>query len=990
MSTNAVASSGIDNVSNGFTTVQYFQDPNTGQFDRSHPHSPFVLGPDGPNPGFPPPTLFSTTYADNSVDYSFSNAAVSIDLVSTPSALLKGVLPPNPSSVLQVAVAHGGYAEGDILKDVSIVTGSFFDDVLRGSNPSDYNQFIGGTQEFDFETYPGYDGGDSFEVINNPGNNELIGGNGSDVLEGRGGADILIGGSAPADFFTDFASYESSPGAVTVQLAGVGTDNQAAIATGADATGDTLVGIEALLGSRFDDILTGNSLDNILAGGLGSDTLDGKGGNDTVDYSRDHFFDRITVLSSDTADKVVVALGLNGAQGTGTEFKAHFAPGLPGGGGGVTFDQVSVDKLISIENVTGTAGSDTITGNEKDNLLDGREGDDTLDGGFGDDTLIGGAGNDTASFISHDGTTPLGEQNVISLGLNGADGVFNRSEFSRTGLQTAETDVLRGIENVTGSNRSETINGNEQNNVLDGRGGNDTLDGGLGNDTLIGGDGIDTASYVSHDGLNQIAGVVVTLGAGTADGRETSNIVGPGGVTSNETDILRGIENVTGTSLSDGDTITGNEQNNVLDGRGGNDRLDGGLGNDTLIGGDGNDTVSYASHNGVNLQGGVFIAIANGTADGIAKATIVGPGGSTTVETDILRGIENVTGSTHGDNITGNDQANVLDDGGVGGPDTLQGNKGDDTYIVNNAGDTLVEVANEGHDTVRTTLTHFTLQSNFEDLKSDGTADFTGTGNGAANFIQGNNGSDHLIGLGGDDELDGGANNDVYDYRGSFGVAFGNDRISDFSGTDAIAVDRFSDVTTSRVGNDLLLTLPGGTVRIVDHFNGDAVENIIDANGNSMVLATGLTGGGAPGIITGTDGNDVLDGKGGDDFLFGGNGNDRLIGGDGNDRLTGGKGNDTFVFAPGSGHDVVTDFSPANNPVFDALGPWFERFAINLNLAKGDQIELDGGVFHDFRQVLAASHQVGNDTVITISANDSITLQGVNIHSLHAGDFLLV
>ncbi len=76
---------------------------------------------------------------------------------------------------------------------------------------------------------------------------------------------------------------------------------------------------------------------------------------------------------------------------------------------------------------------------------------------------------------------------------------------------------------------------------------------------------------------------------------------------------------------------------------------------------------------------------------------------------DITALLENVTGSSHSDNITGNDQANVLDDGGAGSPDTLQGLKEDDTYIVNNAGDTLVEFANEGHDTVRTTLTHFTL-----------------------------------------------------------------------------------------------------------------------------------------------------------------------------------------------------------------------------------------------------------------------------------------
>ena len=197
---------------------------------------------------------------------------------------------------------------------------------------------------------------------------------------------------------------------------------------------------------------------------------------------------------------------------------------------------------------------------------------------------------------------------------------------------------------------------------------------------------------------------------------------------------------------------------------------------------------------------------------------------------------------------------------------------------------------------------------------------------------------------------------------------------------------------TQRSGNDLLLTLPGGTIRIVDHFNGHAVENIIDANGNSMVLATGLIGGSAPGIITADDSGQTLDGRGGDDFLFGGKGDDRLIGGTGNDILTGGKGSDTFVFGPGSGHDVVTDFSPGGHGPFDGFGlfafPGLERFGNDHDFAKGDQIEFDGGVFQNFRQVLAASHQVGHDTVITIDQNNSITLQGVALHSLHASDFL--
>jgi Ca2+-binding RTX toxin-like protein len=51
-----------------------------------------------------------------------------------------------------------------------------------------------------------------------------------------------------------------------------------------------------------------------------------------------------------------------------------------------------------------------------------------------------------------------------------------------------------------------------------------------------------------------------------------------------------------------------------------------------------------------------------------------------------------------------------------------------------------------------------TLLPNFEDLRYSGTGNFTGTGNGADNFIQGNVGSDHLIGLGGNDTLDDGGN----------------------------------------------------------------------------------------------------------------------------------------------------------------------------------------------------------------------------------------
>jgi Ca2+-binding RTX toxin-like protein len=335
---------------------------------------------------------------NNAVDYSLSNAPVQINMNAVTS------------------VGHGGFADGDVLVEIFEVIGSPFNDVIRGSDiiPDSLPAFVVNGVNSPFEN--------SF-FINNPGDNVLVGGGGSDVLEGRSGADVLVGGTFTGDFDFDYASYESSPAAVTVRLRGIGIDTQTAIATGGDATGDVLVGIEGLIGSRFGDTLTGNALDNILAGGLGSDVLDGKGGTDTADYSRDHFFDL-----GDTADQVVVRLGLNGASGTGQEFKLVAQPSGP-----PLPVQVSTDTLISIENVTGTAGNDTLVGNERDNVLDGRGDNDSLDGGFGNDTLIGGPGNNTAAFFSHDlalgALQPFGEQITISLGLNGADGHANTIRF---------------------------------------------------------------------------------------------------------------------------------------------------------------------------------------------------------------------------------------------------------------------------------------------------------------------------------------------------------------------------------------------------------------------------------------------------------------------------------------------------------------------------------------------------------------------------------
>jgi len=129
-----------------------------------------------------------------------------------------------------------------------------------------------------------------------------------------------------------------------------------------------------------------------------------------------------------------------------------------------------------------------------------------------------------------------------------------------------------------------------------------------------------------------------------------------------------------------------------------------------------------------------------------------------------------------------------------------------------------------------------------------------------------------------------------------------------------------------------------------------------------------------------------MDGKGGPTIsCSAAKADDRLIGGDGNDRLTGGKGSDAFVFWA---RGPATTWSPISVPpatarstasgLFGFSGARAIRTTTTI-LPKAIRSSSTGGVFQNFWQVLAASHQVGHDTVITIDANDSITLQGVFI-----------
>ena len=82
------------------------------------------------------------------------------------------------------------------------------------------------------------------------------------------------------------------------------------------------------------------------------------------------------------------------------------------------------------------------------------------------------------------------------------------------------------------------------------------------------------------------------------------------------------------------------------------------------------------------------------------------------------------------------------------GADLLSGGAGDDTYGVDNPGDSIIENVNEGIDTVESLVTH-TLGANVENLTLvswDPSTPINGTGNALANILTGNSANNSLLG----------------------------------------------------------------------------------------------------------------------------------------------------------------------------------------------------------------------------------------------------
>ena len=135
----------------------------------------------------------------------------------------------------------------------------------------------------------------------------------------------------------------------------------------------------------------------------------------------------------------------------------------------------------------------------------------------------------------------------------------------------------------------------------------------------------------------------------------------------------------------------------------------------------------------------------------------------------------------------------------------MAGGTGNDTYFADNAGDVMNENVGEGTDTVRTTLSSYTLGINLENLTFIGAGSFTGTGNTLSNVITGGAGNDTLIGGVGADVLRGGAGANMFVFKtlaDSTVSASGRDTITDFVSLAGDKIDlHLLDANASVAGN---------------------------------------------------------------------------------------------------------------------------------------------------------------------------------------------
>ncbi len=757
---------------------------------------------------------------------------------------------------------------------------------------------------------------------------------------------------------------------------------------------DPSSGPEFLVGSTGDDIIAATAASNNIDAGAGNDTVTGGVGDDTLDGGPGS-----DLLQGGPGDDTYIVDNVGD-----TVIELEFA------GTDTVFSSVSFVLPAHVENLTltgaaliatGNASANTLIGNAEDNVLEGGAGNDTLYGGAGNDVLIGGDGDDVYVYQTGDGDdviidtgTQSANDELVILGSSGAgdlsllrrsdtpdDLIIQLAAGGRILVEDFFTASAAGIDTISfeqgpSLSRSEieqlanagTPIANDPPQALDDI---DLIAIGstiivpsaalLANDRDFDGDTLtitSIADVINASAVLQSNGDIelsLTPGfsgevsftytisdtAGASDTATVAIAVLPETSAPEAADDLGfevadlGTLQIAAAELLandfdfDGDELTVTSVSNALNGTVALD-AGGGITFDPSEGYSGPASFDYTITDATGQTDTASVGITvhqvntiNGTS---ASETIAGTNGWDRIYG--LEGNDIISGGNGSDEIFGGAGSDTIDGGA--GADYLDGGDGNDTIY----------------------------------------------GGGNSDIILGGNNADTLYGDAGNDTIDGGSGNDLI-YGGT-----GTDTLFGGSGADTIDGGEGSDWIYGGDGNDLI---EGGEGK--DHLFGEAGDDVINGGtGNDEIFGGGgydtLSGGDDDDTLSGDAGNDILNGDAGDDVLLGGTGTDTLDGGlgddvldggEGSDTMTGGLGSDTFVFRPGYGKDVITDFTTASS-----------------GLPGADLVDMADFGYADFQALMQDTAQNGSDAIITIDASTTLTLQNIQVSALSDADFRLV
>ncbi len=871
----------------------------------------------------------------------------------------------------------GGEGDDTLQGDSADLDGEFHgDDYLDGEAGDDSLFGQGGDDQLyggagDDELY-----GDGDDVaVQYHGADLLDGGDGDDRLFGGGGDDTLIGGAGDDQLSGDAGN--------DLLVGGTGAD--VLVGGSGDDTLQGGEGDDSIYGGDGSDQIAGGAGNDILNSGDGDDMLDGGAGNDRfgifgthgnkvlVDESGTETLDLgwglgetelgrgSLLLRNTTTGQEVHIEGFDADDAASISAIENFVFSTADGQSVVLTAQEMIQQLGFSDHGTsgddllnGTAFNDILDGGDGDDVLAGNEGNDRLTGGLGVDQLLGGQGDDVYVV---DGQ---GEDQIIEFEGEGQDTIAASVDYVLTAANV-ETLLLTGSQaiNATGNDEANHLVGNAGDNVLDGAAGADVLEGGAGDDTYRVDDSGDMVIEKSGQGSDTvIAGLSYVLPS------HVENLV-----------LAGEAESATGNSANN--RLQGNDADNRLRGMDGNDRMEGRAGNDTYVvrGDQGVKTIAddggnadvldlgweaYATHFVLGSKAdnlGIYNAVTGQLVE-IEGFDVLDHDATSSVESMILTvhelgfvyekgfgiddlfrrqglsffgtdGDDTLTGTWRrdrlwgfggNDSLLGTDGDDTLEGGA--GLDVMTGGAGDDVYIVQDAGDTVVELMGEGFDTVLAE-SDFSIQgTDVEWLEMTDTDHHTGIGNDLRNYLYASVSGSSLFGEGGNDEMFGRNGND------SLHGGAGNDHLLGREGDDLLAGDDGDDELRADEGNDVLVGGAGN-----DRLYGDQGNDRLDGSAGD----DSLWGAEGDDILQGGDGSDILRGEDGRDQLFGGDGDDTLLNSRGGDSLAGGDGDDTYREDTING--LRFGFAASGTQLFEAEDGGTDTVDVYESFTLGDNFE---------------------------------------------------